>query len=54
VTTEAVEALGAIGDVSVIDQLERFRGSRADFWTETTALDSALARLRAVRERGAF
>lgn len=50
VTMEAAEALGAIGDVSVIGALERFRATAADFWEETTALDATLRRLRAIRE----
>jgi HEAT repeat protein len=51
VTAEAAEALGDIGDVSVIFALEQFRRREADFWMEVTALDIALEKLRARRDQ---
>ena len=52
VAAEAVEALGDIGDPSVIGALEAFRQKQVDSLSETAALDVALAKLRKLREAG--
>ena len=52
VAAEAVEALGDIGDISVIGALEVFRQEQVDSLSETAALDVALGKLRKLREAG--
>lgn len=51
VTAEAVEALGEIGDPTVIAPLEQFRAEHADFWMENMSLEATLAKLRAARTK---
>jgi HEAT repeat protein len=52
VAAEAMEALGDIGDFSVIGALEVFRQEQVDSLSETAALNVALAKLRKLREAG--
>lgn len=52
VAAEAAEALGDIGDSSVVGALEAFRQERVDSLSETAALDVALAKLRKQRDAG--
>lgn len=52
VAAEAVEALGDIGDGSVIGALEALRQEQVDSLSETAALDVALAKLRKLQVAG--
>ncbi len=46
VAAEAAEALGTIGDASVLPSLMAFRADGADSWNEIAALDLSIARLQ--------